>query len=79
MATKTQQEVKQNYLEDKQEICSRLCLTLRMTSEYLDLIRLDYNDKSETVTATFYSGKKVINVAMDSGSAMIRDIVRGLQ
>ena len=38
-----------------------------------------FEEESETVTVTFLSGgKRVVNVAIDSGTAMIRDIMANL-
>ena len=64
--------------ENKQTICNNLCDTLRLTRQYHDLLQLNYNDDKEIVEAVFEQGTKYINVAMDSGSAMIRDIVNHL-
>ena len=50
-----------------------------MTRLGTDLIDLDYIEESEIVVAYFEGGHKVdINVAMDSGIAMINDIIRGI-
>ena len=66
--------------EDKEEILYRLCDTLRMTREYMELGDLIYDKEREIVTAIFGDGKsKRINVACDSGIAMIRDILRNLR
>lgn len=63
--------------EDKQEICKALVPVLRMTRNLYDLVDLDYDPDLELVTATFDTGNtKVANVACDSGTAMIRDIIR---
>ena len=65
--------------ENKQEICNLLTATLQATSNASDLVALTYRDEDETVEGLFASGgKRIINVAMDSGTAMIRDIMRGL-
>ena len=67
--------------EDKQKTCDLLLPALQATRQYWDLIRLEYSksDSAEIVTAVFMNGyRKPINVALDSGSAMIRDIVRAL-
>ena len=65
--------------ENKQEICNLLAATLQATSNASDLVALTYRDEDETVEVLFASGgKRVVNVAMDSGTAMIRDIMRGL-
>jgi hypothetical protein len=43
------------------------------------LASLIYDEKTEEVTATFVNGgKRIINVACDSGVAMIRDVMKGL-
>ena len=66
-------------MEDKQLICNMLLRTLRQTRGAYDLVSLEYNHEREVVVGTFASGStKVCNVAMDSGCAMIRDIMRQL-
>ena len=66
-------------MEDKQKICDRLLETLKVTRLGTDLIDLDYIKESEIVVAHFEGGgKKEINVACDSGIAMIKDIIRGI-
>ncbi len=66
-------------MEDKQKICDRLLETLKLTRQLYDLIDLDYIEEKELVVAHFEGGgKKEINVAMDSGIAMIKDIIRAI-
>ncbi len=66
-------------MEDKQKICDRLLETLKLTRQLYNLIDLDYIEEKEIVVAHFEGGgKKEINVAMDSGIAMIRDIIRAI-
>ena len=66
-------------MEDKQKICDLLLKTLQATDNARDLVSLTYDAETETVTALFESGgKRVINVAMDSGTAMIRDVMENL-
>lgn len=66
-------------MENKTEICNELCKVLQLTRDAYDLVSLDYDPKLEVVTAVFVcGGKREINVAMDSGTAMIRDIVNHL-
>lgn len=68
-------------MENKAEIAKKFCDTLRMTREFEKLQSLEYahDDFREYVTATFDNGyTKKINVAYDSGIAMIRDIIKGL-
>lgn len=77
------QEQKPNNYENKQLICNLLLPSLKETREYQDLIELNYekiNENTETVTAIFDNNSKIkINVSLDSGSAMIRDILKRLQ
>jgi hypothetical protein len=65
--------------EDKDKICKLLCKVLQKTRGAADLISLDFDKETEIVTATFEGGKRRINVACDSGTAMIRDIVNHLE
>lgn len=67
-------------MEDKQRICDLLCDALRLTDAYGDLEMITYNGSKETVAVIFESGyTRCINVAMDSGMSMIRDIVHCLE
>ena len=63
-------------MENKQEICNKLCETLKLTRSAYDLVSLEYIEETETVLATFENGSIKINVACDSGIAMIRDICK---
>ena len=64
-------------MEDKQKICDLLTATMPATYNACDLMSLIYDGEKETVTATFNGGGKyVINVALDSGTSMIRDIIK---
>lgn len=72
-------------MENKGEIARRLYATLKETREFEELKDLEYIKETgktcyeEYVTATFNNGHtKKINVAHDSGIAMIRDIIKGL-
>ena len=63
--------------EDKRRICSELAPVLRLTRNLYDLAYLHYDPRTETVKATFLNGHtKTANVALDSGTAMIRDIIQ---
>jgi hypothetical protein len=63
-------------MENKQLICKKLVPVLQLTRNLYDLMDLDYDPDKEIVTATYVNGsKKEINVRMDSGTAMIRDII----
>lgn len=64
--------------EDKQLICDLLVPALQKTRNLYDLVSLKYecHADNEMVTATFSSGyTKVVNVSMDSGTSMIRDVI----
>lgn len=64
-------------VENKQAICNRLAYALMATRSFHDLAYLEYDPKTETVKAVFNSGYvKTANVCMDSGVAMIRDIIQ---
>ena len=72
-------------MENKGEIVRRLYATLKETRESKKLKDLEYIKETgkicceEYVTATFDNGyTKKINVAYDSGIAMIRDVIKGL-
>lgn len=65
--------------ENKQMICDLLCRTLHYTRGAADVTDIQYNAENETATVCFESGgRRIINVAMDSGTAMIRDIMNNL-
>lgn len=64
--------------ENKKEICEKLTPVLQATGNLWDLVSLEYSNSEdgEIVTATFLNGAtKTANVALDSGTAMILDIV----
>ena len=69
-------------MEDKKKILKGLLLTLRSTRRFEDLRDLVYSkndDGMEFVTCIYENGSYYsINVTMDSGIAMIRDVLRGL-
>ena len=63
--------------EDKQKICNLLLKALQETRNLYDLTGLLYDPEKDVVIATFESGyTKTANVACDSGTAMIRDIIK---
>lgn len=66
-------------MEDKDKICSYLAVVLMNTREYSTMTNLFYNEVDEVVTAVFPNRWIKINVAMDSGIAMVRDILKVLQ
>ena len=62
--------------ENKQKICDLLLPVLQATRNLYDLVSLVYDETNETVKATFVTGyMKIANVAADSGTSMIRDII----
>ena len=66
-------------MENKQLICDRLLECLYLTRALNDLIDLDYIDGEELVIAHFENGcRTAINVACDSGIAMIRDVISAI-
>lgn len=68
--------------ENKAKICRMLLPVLQETRGLYDLRYLeyvDYHNGEEEVIATFNNGyRKRVNVSMDSGTAMIRDIMNHL-
>ena len=63
-------------IEDKQKICDLLLSVLQATHNLRDLEDLEYDPDNEKVIATFASGDiKRVNVALDSGTSMTRDII----
>lgn len=70
--------------ESKTSVVEHLMITLQKTSYYHDLMYLDYQNNeeagTEVVVAGFNNGlTKTINVHMDSGIALIEDVLRGLK
>lgn len=64
--------------ENHNLICGELARALRCTRLYSDLISLTYvreGDNNSRVVALFPAGTVEINTSMDSGWAMIKDIV----
>lgn len=64
-------------MEDKQKILDLLLPALQATRNLGDLVSLKYDSGKELVEARFSSGYvKYANVAMDSGTAMIGDVIK---
>ena len=77
MEAKELEHLQETPTEDKQRICSALAPVLRLTRNLYDLAYLHYDPETETVKATFLNGNaKTANVALNSGTAMIRDIIQ---
>lgn len=63
--------------EDKQNILDLLLPALQATHNLHDLEALEFDEGRELVYAKFASGnQKIANVAMDSGTSMIRDVIK---
>ena len=63
-------------MENKQRILDLLLPALQETRNLYDLVELEYRADRELVYAKFVSGNyKIGNVAMDSRTAMICDVV----
>ena len=64
--------------ENKQDILDALTFCLRKTRSQHDLKELIYDSEKETVTIVYSDGGTTVNVALDSGIAMIRDVLRSM-
>ena len=66
--------------EDKEAITERLFDALHMTREFMELESLTYLKDQEKVVARFEDGhEKAVNVASDSGIALISDVIKNLR
>lgn len=66
-------------MENKQFILDYLLMALQQTRHANDIVDLKYDCDREIVTVKFESGgKRFVSVAMDSGVAMIRDVMNHL-
>ena len=64
-------------MENKQEILDKLLPAVQLTTAGNDIEELTYNRESEIVEIRFRNGgTRKVNVRMDSGIAMIRDVLR---
>lgn len=69
--------------EDKRKICSLLLPVIQATFAGRDVVDLEYCDNEftddEYVRIRYASGcTKKVNVTLDSGTAMILDVIKGL-
>ena len=67
--------------EDKQKILDLLLPALQETRALDDLMSLVYvktEQNEERVIAIFPAGDKIVNITMDSGVAMIQDVIKGI-
>ena len=63
-------------MEDKQKILDLLLPALQATRNLADLVGLEYREDRELVYAKFVrSACMLANVACDSGTALIRDVI----
>lgn len=66
--------------ENKQQICDALMEVFKLTRERDNIVSLEYDVNTEIVCVHYASGfKLLINVAMDSGMAMIKDIMNNIR
>lgn len=64
-------------MENKQRILDLLLPALQETRNLHDLVELEYRGDRGLVYAKFASGNyKIVNVALDSGTAMIADVIK---
>jgi len=70
-------------MENKQQICDLLTEALKATRDQADLIRIRYEeigpDHQQVVLDYEGNGRRSVNVSLDSGIAMIRDILMALR
>lgn len=64
--------------EDKHAICDALLPALKLTRAGAEIEALRYSKERETVTIAYHDGITPVNVDLDSGAAMILDIVKAL-
>ena len=71
------------FFEDKELILSWLLQSLRCTAAGMDLVQIRYDqlqNGDELVILIYMNGyRKTINITADSGIAMLRDILRGME
>ena len=66
-------------MENRQKICDLLLLTLKATRSGGSIKRLVYDDYTESVIVTYSNGsEKRVNIACDSGVALIRDVMKAI-
>lgn len=66
-------------MENKEEIIMRLKILLKATRAGSDIKDMILNDRQDTVTLLFeQGGVRDVNIAADSGIAIIEDVVRAL-
>ena len=65
--------------ENKQAILDKLVEALKLTRQHYDMEGMTYHPETEMVTVAWSEGGTSVNVALDSGIAMIRDILRAIE
>ena len=77
---KLTREIERGAAEDKQLICNALCKALMLTRAGCDIKCIKYNAEKEIAAVHYVNGARInINVAMDSGIALIEDILKGVK
>jgi hypothetical protein len=64
--------------EDKQKILDLLLPAVKATRDQHDLQALNYDAEKEIVAVVYENGVLNVNVACDSGIAMILDVLRAI-
>lgn len=65
--------------ENKELICEKLTETLKLTRQFSDLEGIALESNEETAVVHWNGGfESRVNVTCDSGSAMIRDILKAI-
>lgn len=65
--------------ENKQEVCNKLADLLKATSYWWDVERIEYKPNPEEAVVYFKDREPVaVNIAMDSGKAIISDVLKGI-
>lgn len=63
--------------ENKQEVCTKLAELLKATSYWHDVDHIEYKPRPEMATVYFNDREPVaVNIAMDSGKAIISDVIK---
>lgn len=65
-------------MENKQKILDLLLPALKATRDQYDLEELRFDPDKEVVDVVYENGVLHVNVACDSGIAMIRDVLRAI-
>ena len=77
--TKTERKA---HMEDKQKILDAFCKVLQMTRSCSDLESITYRvpDKtgSEYAVLKFQNGDRMVNITGDSGTAMLKDVLKAV-